>query len=60
MTPYHRAVNAAMLELAKDERVVFVGQSCRYDGAAIYETLEGVPMEKRIEMPVIEDFQLGY
>lgn len=46
--------------LAEDPRTVFVGQSMRYDGAAIYHSLDGVPMEKRLEMPVIEDFQLGY
>jgi len=32
----------------------------RYDGAAVYDSLNGVPMEQRIEMPVIEDFQLGF
>lgn len=49
-----------MRKLAEDPRTVFVGQSMRYDGAAIYHSVEGVPMEKRLEMPVIEDFQLGY
>lgn len=57
---FRSSVNAAMRMLAADERTVFVGQSVRYDGAAIYHSLEGVPMEKRVEMPVIEDFQLGY
>ena len=57
---FKKAVNEAMLLLAKDPRTVFVGQSVRYDGAAIHASLEGVPMEKRIEMPVIEDFQMGY
>ncbi|MDO8707003.1 MAG: hypothetical protein Q7J84_18910 [Sulfuricaulis sp.] len=57
---FSQAVNDAMLMLAADPRTVFVGQSVRYDGAAIYHSLEGVPMEKRLEMPVIEDFQLGY
>lgn len=49
-----------MRMLAADPRTKFIGQSVCYDGAAIYESLEGVPMEKRLEMPVIEDFQLGY
>ena len=57
---FKEAVNRAMLKLAEDERVVFVGQSVRYDGAAIFDSLKGVPMEKRIEMPVIEDFQMGF
>ena len=49
-----------MRMLAEDPRTIFIGQSVCYDGAAIYESLEGVPMEKRLEMPVIEDFQMGY
>ncbi len=57
---FKEAVNDAMLRLADDPRTVFVGQSVRYDGAAVYDSLDGVPMEKRIEMPVIEDFQLGF
>ena len=54
------AVNDAMRRLAEDPRTVFVGQSVRYDGAAIYHSLDGVPMEKRVEFPVAEDLQLGY
>src|SRR3990167_8513245 len=57
---FSEAVNQAMLMLAADERTLFVGQSVAYDGATMYHTLNGVPMEKRLEMPVIEDFQLGF
>lgn len=57
---FAQAVNEAMLMLAKDERTVFVGQSVAYDGAAIFHSLEGVPMEKRLEFPVVENLQLGY
>ncbi len=60
MLHFSKAVNNAMLMLAEHPNTVFVGQSVRYDGAAIYHSLEGVPMEKRIELPVIEDFQMGY
>ena len=49
-----------MLMLAADPRTVFVGQSVRYDGAAIYHSLDGVPMDKRLEFPVAENLQLGY
>jgi pyruvate/2-oxoglutarate/acetoin dehydrogenase E1 component len=49
-----------MLRLAQDERTVFVGQSVSYDGAAIHASLEGIPWDKRLELPVIEDFQVGY
>ena len=60
MSDFAVAVNAAMRKLAEDERTVFVGQSVRYDGAAIYHSLDGVPMEKRLEFPVVENLQLGY
>ncbi len=60
MSPFKKAVNEAMLRLAADPRTVFVGQSVRYDGAAVFDSLDGVPMDRRIEMPVIEDFQMGY
>ena len=60
MTPYAKAVNDAMLMLAADPRTVFVGQSVAYDGAAIYHSLDGVPMDKRLEFPVVENLQLGY
>ena len=57
---FKQAVNAAMRDLSTQPNVVFVGQSVRYDGAAIYDSLEGVPMDKRIEFPVVENLQLGY
>lgn len=49
-----------MTLLASHPKTVFVGQSVKYDGQAQYETFSGVPMEKRIEMPVAEDFQMGF
>lgn len=57
---FQQAVNKAMLMLADEDETVFIGQSVKFDGAAIYESLKGVPMNKRLEVPVIEDFQLGY
>lgn len=54
------AVNAAMCALARDERTLFIGQSVKYDGAAIFDSLAGIPPNRRLEMPVIEDFQLGF
>lgn len=46
--------------LGEDPRTVFVGQGVRYDCHRMWKTLEGVPMDKRIEMPVAEDFQMGF
>lgn len=60
MSAFSEAVNEAMRRLALRDDTIFIGQSVKYDGAAIYHSLDGVPDAKRLEMPVIEDFQLGY
>ncbi len=57
---YLSEIQQAMKMLADDSRTIFLGQSVRYPGQAMHKTLELVPMEKRIEMPVIENFQLGH
>lgn len=49
----------AMELLAEDERVIFVGQTILYPGNVIYDTLQGVPASKKIEVPIFEDVQLG-
>jgi len=53
-------VNVEMRRIAADPRALFVGQSVEYDGAAMYASLDGVPTAQRLEMPVIEDFQMGF
>ncbi len=60
MSPFKQAVNDAMITLAEDERTVFVGQSVKYDGAAIFDSLQGIQQYKRLEFPVVENLQLGY
>lgn len=57
---YLTEIQEAMRMLAADPRTLFVGQAVRYSGQAMHQTLIHVPMEKRIEMPVIEDFQAGF
>lgn len=49
----------AMTELAADPRTLFVGQAVKYPGQIAFESFAGVPMDRRIEMPVCEDFQVG-
>ncbi len=60
MSAFSDAINREMLTLAQLPRVVFVGQSVAYDGAAIYNSLAGVPENLRLEFPVAEELQLGY
>lgn len=45
--------------LAEHPQTLFIGQAVKYDGQAAFQTFSKVPMERRIEMPVIENTQLG-
>lgn len=45
--------------LASDEKTIFVGQSIKYGGTGLYDTLLDVSDEKKIEWPVAEYFQMG-
>ena len=56
---YKEALSAAMQELAADPRTVFLGQGVREKGTFMSTTLTEVPLEKRIELPVAEEMQLG-
>ncbi len=56
---YFDELTKAMTLLAEGN-ALFFGQSIAYDGQAMHKSFAGVPMEKRIEMPVAEDFQMGF
>lgn len=56
---YRLRLARAMELLAADERVVFLGQGVRDPGTFMSQTLLGVPLEKRIELPVMEEAQMG-
>lgn len=56
---YKDEIVRSMEYLAQDERVIFLGQSVGYSGNAIYNTLVTVPDEKKVELPVFEDVQMG-
>ena len=49
-----------MKYLGEQENTIFVGQQTAYKGNALYNTLEYVAQEKRIEFPVAEEFQMGF
>jgi pyruvate/2-oxoglutarate/acetoin dehydrogenase E1 component len=57
---YFDELTKAMTMLAQDERTIFVGQNMRYDGQRMHASFASVPMERRIEFPVAEDFQMGF
>lgn len=50
----------AMFMLAADPSTLFVGQGVRYDNHKMFATLTGIAMDRRLEMPVCEDFQMGF
>ncbi len=56
---YFSQLGAAMRALAKHPRAIFMGQSVLYPGTAMFRTMEDIPMEKRLELPVAEEMQMG-
>lgn len=54
---YHQAVCQEMKKFAQSADVIFIGQQVAAED--FYGTLAGIPMEKRIEMPVAEELQMG-
>ena len=59
MVTYAEVLTETMTALGKRDDILFIGQSVAYPGNTIFKTLEGVPMEKRLELPVMEEAQLG-
>jgi len=57
---YFQALTEEMTMLAQHPKTLFVGQNMRYDGQRMHASFAGVPMERRIEMPVAEDLQMGF
>lgn len=58
-SPYKDALTNAMTELAKMDDTIFIGQQIVYAGNPMSTTLGNVPKEKMIEVPVIEETQMG-
>lgn len=56
---YFDQLTKTMTWLGAQPDTIFIGQSIAYPGNAVYKTLSGVPMEKRIELPVTEEMQMG-
>jgi len=56
---YREAIVNAMGWLGEQPDTIFVGQTVGSPGSYMYGSLEKVPAEKRIEMPVAEEMQMG-
>ncbi len=48
-----------MNRLSKIRNSVFIGQSVKYPGNILFNTLENIPNNKKIEVPVFEETQMG-
>jgi pyruvate/2-oxoglutarate/acetoin dehydrogenase E1 component len=56
---YNYALKTAMEWLSEQDRVMILGQAVCYAGTGCYESLTGVPANKKMEFPVAENFQIG-
>ncbi len=56
---YREELTKAMTWLGEKEDTIFLGQTVCYPGNSMFKTLEGVPIEKRVELPVAEELQMG-
>lgn len=59
MNEYFEQLCKAMTLISEQPHAIFMGQSCREKGTAMFTTLRDVPMEKRLELPVFENSQCG-
>jgi len=47
------------MKLLADEGYYLIGQNTRYGGTSMYHTTKDFPEERRIELPVTEEMQMG-
>lgn len=59
MGAYRDELLRAMKHLSQIDNSLFLGQAVAVPGTAMYGTLADVPMERRLELPVEEDLQMG-
>jgi pyruvate/2-oxoglutarate/acetoin dehydrogenase E1 component len=57
--PYFDELVKAMSLLSEQDNSIFLGQSVKFPGTAMFNTLKHLPEDKRIEMPVAENMQMG-
>jgi hypothetical protein len=56
---YNDELKRTMNWLAEQANTIFLGQAVCYAGTGCYESLTEVPANKKIEVPVAENFQIG-
>lgn len=60
MIPYLAALTEAMAELGARPDALFLGQAVRYPGTGMHQTFQQVPTDRLVELPVMENAQLGF
>jgi pyruvate/2-oxoglutarate/acetoin dehydrogenase E1 component len=58
-TPYKDALTNVMTFLGEKNDIIFIGQQIVYAGNPMSTTLGSVPKEKMVELPVMEETQMG-
>jgi len=58
-TPYLDALTEAMKLSMENDNTIFIGQQIVYYGNPMSKTIEGLPKERMIETPVMEEVQMG-
>lgn len=56
---YKQSIIDAMGWLGEQPDTIFIGQTVAVPGSYMYGSLEKVPTEKRVELPVAEEMQMG-
>ena len=56
---YFDELKRSMEWLAEDPRTVFIGQAVEVPGTAMSNTVKDIPLDRRIELPVAEEMQMG-
>jgi pyruvate/2-oxoglutarate/acetoin dehydrogenase E1 component len=56
---YKNELTRAMEYLAQDKNVLFLGQTAEYSGSGMHSTLENIAESQKLELPIIEDTQMG-
>ncbi len=56
---YFDELKRSMDYLARDPRVMFLGQAVACPGTAMTNTLKDVPADRKLELPVCEELQMG-
>ena len=56
---YKKEIIRSMDWLSEKEDTVFLGQAVNYSGNAMFNTTKEISLDKKIELPVFEDVQMG-